>query len=181
MVFFFSFFPQNWFRSDPTSPLQSGDDNYWRFFVVENLQSVSAVQWAQSKQELVHHTCFKVSRKINQSDVLAKFCPTFLMTMIRHETGPFYRRPSEYAASLGEQTLTHQRYREKRSSLGLNQRGWVKFMEHFKIWSWNNWLLVFALFTSLLRALISGAAGQRCPLEWRIFLSFYFVKSSSFF
>ena len=38
--------------------------------------------------------------------------------MIRHETGPFYRRPSEYAASLGEQTRTHQRSREK-----LNQRG----------------------------------------------------------
>ena len=36
--------------------------------------------------------------------MLAKFCPTFLMTMIRHETGPFYRRTSEYAASLGEQT-----------------------------------------------------------------------------
>ena len=105
---------------------------------------------------LQHTTCFKVSGKINQSDVLAKFCPTFLMTMIRHETGPFYRRPSEYAASLGEQTLTHQRYREKLSSLGLDQRGWVELMVHFKIWGWNNWLLVSALFTSLLRALISG-------------------------
>ena len=33
-----------------------------------------------------------------------KIRPTFLMTMIRHETGPFYRRTSESAASLGEQT-----------------------------------------------------------------------------
>ena len=90
----------------------------WKpFFTGDFLLMSLAVSPAQlldpAARAIVHHTCFKVSRKINQSDVLAKFCPTFLMTMIRHETGPFYRRPSGYVASLGEQTLTHQRYRER--------------------------------------------------------------------
>ena len=45
------------------------------------------------------------------------------MTMIRHETGPFYRRPSEYAASLGEQTLTVTRDRERNSQALPSIRG----------------------------------------------------------
>ena len=123
--------------------------------------SVSPAQWLDpAARAIVHHTCFKVSRKINQSDVLAKFCPTFLMTMIRHETGPFYRRPSEYAASLGEQTLTHQRYRERLSIRGVELSSWSISQKAGTIGYLS--LLYLPLYY---RAFISSATVQHCPLE----------------